>query len=186
MSLTMVAPRNYTLRTTSGHTIKFRADVPQEVPDNIINEALAVNILPVDNNALKVRDATANGVQKVSIGGALRSALVLRALADIARENDSANFDGGGRPKTNVVNDRCGLGITAKERSDFWDQYRQITANGEDLPTHKNLDNVLAIQSLNTPSDFREYATLLEVPVEQLNGLSLREQKQLLLAAAIK
>jgi hypothetical protein len=182
----MVAPRNYTLRTTSGHTIKFIADTPQEVPDIIVNEALAVNILPVDNAAMKVHDDSAQGVQKVTIGGALRVALALRAIADIARENDPANFDGGGRPKTNVVNDRCGLSLSAKERSDFWDQYRQIKTNGEDLPTHKSLDNVLAIQSLNTPSDFKEYAELLGVDVSRLSGMSLREQKQLLLAAAIK
>jgi hypothetical protein len=186
MSLEMVAPRNYTLRTKSGHTIKFLADQPKLVPDDIVQEALAVNILPTDNKALTTRDDSAAGVQKVQIGGLLRSALVIRAIADIARENDAANFDGGGRPKTNVLNDRCGLGLSAKERSDYWDQYRQLKANGEDLPTHKSLDMVLAVQSLNTPSDFKEYAALLEVPSEKLAGLSLREQKQILLAAATK
>lgn len=186
MPLEMVAPRNYTLRTKSGHTVKFVANEPKMVPDFIVQEALAVNILPTNNKDVETIDDSAAGVQKVQIGGPLRSALILRAIADIARENDSANFDGGGRPKTNVVNDRCGLGITAKERSEFWDQYRQIQANGEDMPTHKNLDTVLAVQSLNTPSDFKEYAALLEVPVAKLNGLSLREQKQLLLSAAIK
>lgn len=186
MPLSMIAPRNYTLRTKSGHVIRFEANQPKLVPDAIVAEALAVNILPVENSDVQIADNSAQGVQRVSISGQLRTALLLRAIADIVRENDSANFDGGGRPKVHIISARSGVDATARERSEMWDKYRELLANGEDLPTHKALDTVLAVQSLNTPSDMKEYAQLLEVPEERLVGLSLREQKQVLLAAAIK
>lgn len=187
MPIAMIAPRNYTLRTKSGHVIKFDANVAKLIPDSIVAEALAVNILPVENSDLVNDDVDgARAVQKVTIGGTLRQALVLHAIDDLVRENDSTNFDGGGRPKTTVINARCGLDLSAKERSDGWDKYREIKANAEDLPNHPALDTVLAVQALNTPRDMKEYAVLLDVPETKLAGLSLREQKQLLLAAATK
>ena len=185
MSLEMIAPRNYTLRTKSGHTVKFLGGVAKMVPDDIVSEALAVNILPVEGATIRDNDA-AGGIQKVQITGLLRQALILRAIDDIFRENDVENFDAGSRPKTNVINERSGLGITAKERTDALEQYKMCKANQEELPKHKALDTVLAVQSLNTPSDMKEYATLLEIPQEKLTGLSLREQKQVLLAKAVK
>lgn len=186
MPVAMIAPRNYTLRTKSGHVIRFEANQPKLVPDDIVSEALAVNILPAQNSDVQMPDEGAQGVQRVVINGQLRTALVLRAIADIVRENDSVNFDGGGRPKVHVIAARSGVDVTSRERSDMWDKYRELLANGEDLPVHKALDTVLAVQSLNTPSDMKEYAQLLEVPEAKLAGLSLREQKLLLLAAAIK
>lgn len=186
MPLNMIAPRNYTLRTKSGHVIRFLAGTPKLVPDDIVSEALAVNILPVENSELTAVDNSAQGVQRVNINGTLRTALLIHAIHDVVRENDSENFDGGGRPKVHVIAARSGVDVSSRERSEMWDKYRELIASAEDLPTHKALDTVLAVQSLNTPSDMKEYAQLLEIPESKLNGLSLREQKQLLLAQAIK
>jgi len=135
MPLEMTAPRNYTLRTKSGHTIKFLAGQPQFVPDEIVSEALAVNILPVEGGVIRDTDDSGKGVQKVIITGLLRDAMLLRAIDDIMRENDVENFDAGSRPKVNVINDRSGLGITAKERSDALEKYRKIKAEQDELPT---------------------------------------------------
>lgn len=186
MPIEMIAPRNYTLRTKLGHTIRFLAGEGKLVPDAAVSEALAVNILPVENSDLNVDDLSGMGVQQVIIGGLLREALLVTTISDIVKENNVENFDGGGRPKVAVLNQRTGLSLSAKERQEGWDKFRELTNNGEDMPSHKALDTVLALQSLNTPSDFREYATLLDVPESRLVGLTAREQKQLLLAAAIK
>ena len=186
MPTMMKAPRNYTLRTKTGHVIRFEGGVPKSVPDNLVSAALAVNILPINNDEVPDGDTNAGGVQRVTISGILRDALLLRTIHDLVRENETDNFDGGGRPKVNVINDRCGLGISAKERSEAWDKYRELIANGEDLPTHKAMDTVLTVQALTMPHDIKEYATLLDVPEKTLTGLSLREQKQVLLAAAVK
>lgn len=186
MPVSMVAPRNYTLRTKTGHVIKFTAGQPTLVPDLVVSEALAVNILPVENSDVAIPDDSARGVQRVVINGTLRTALILHTIHDMVRENDSENFDGGGRPKVHVMSGRCGLDVNARERSELWDKYRELIANGEDLPTHKAMDTVLAVQALTKPGDMKEYAQLLDVPEARLLGLSLREQKQVLLAQAIK
>jgi len=186
MPTMMIAPRNYTLRTKTGHVIRFEGGKPKLVPDNLVSAALAVNILPVANADVPDGDTSAGGVQRVQISGILRDAILMRTIHDLVRENDTENFDGGGRPKVNIINDRCGLSISAKERSEAWDKYRELTMNGEDLPTHKAMDTVLTVQALTLPHDIKEYATLLEVPEKALMGLSLREQKQVLLAAAVK
>lgn len=186
MPTLMKAPRNYTLRTKTGHVIRFEGGKPKQVPDDLVSAALAVNILPVDNADVPDADVTAGGVQRVVISGQLREAILMHTIHDLVRENEMDNFDGGGRPKVNVINDRCGLGISAKERSESWDKYRELIANGEDLPKHKAMDTVLTVQAMTMPHDIKEYATLLDVPEKSLTGLSLREQKQVLLAAAVK
>lgn len=186
MPIEMIAPRNYTLRTKLGHTIRFEAGKGKLVPDAAVSEALAVNILPVENSDLNTADMSGVGVQQVVIGGPLREALLITTIADLVKENNGENFDGGGRPKVAVLNQRTGLSLSAKERADGWDKFRELTNAGEDMPTHKAMETVLALQTISSPSDFKEYAKLLHVPDSKMLGLSAREQKQLLLAAAIK
>jgi hypothetical protein len=182
----MVCPRHYTLRTKSGHVIKFEPGVPRDVPDIVVHEALAVNILPVSGALDDTESDHTNHMTRTTIAGPLRDALALRVIADLARENDSSHFDGGGRPKTNIINERSGLALTAKERVDYWDKYRNLNADGEELPTHKALDAVLEIQYLTTPKDTRDYAVAVGVPDKAIVGRSVREQKEILLAAVLK
>lgn len=181
----MSCPRHYTLRTTTGHAIRFEPNKPKFVPDNIVSEALKVNILPVEGS---VEDAefNAGGIVKLTINGELRKALTLYAIDVLVKENDTVNFDGGGRPKVAPINEMTGLTLTAKEREDSWQQYRQIKGNGEELPTHKSLEMVLEVQAISSPRDIKEYATILGVPEEKLIGHPLRLQKQILLGAAVK
>lgn len=181
----MSCPRHYTLRTTTGHSIKFEPNKPKFVPDSIVSEALRVNILPVEGLP-EDAEMAAGGVVKLTINGELRSALALHAIDVLVRENDTSTFDGGGRPKVGPLNDMTGLTLTAKEREEYWQQYRQVKANGEELPTHKSRDMVLEVQAISSPRDVKEYAEALGVKSEALEGHSLRVQKQILIGAAIK
>ncbi len=183
----MVCPRHYTLRTTTGHVLKFEPGVPKIVPDDCVSQALAVNIIPVE--PIDGEDAPSTegkAVAQVRVAGPLRDAIAYRTISEMHRENDPAHFDGGGRPKTSSINARTGLQLTTAETQKYWTQYRQIVANGEELPGHKALDHVMEIQSLSTSKDFRAYAEDLGVPEKALLGRTLREQKNVLLAAAVK
>lgn len=186
MSTLMTCPRHYTLRTRTGHVIKFEPDVPTFVPDSVVHEALAVNILPVEGAVTPDFEDSATAPPRVDIGGLLRDALVLRAIDELVRENDSNNFDAGGRPKVATINALSGLALNANERAKYWDQYREMKSTGQTLPTHKALETVMEIQHLNTPKEVAEYAEALGVAESALKGHPLREQKQTLLAAAIK
>lgn len=185
MSVKMVCARHYTLRTTSGHVIRFEPNKPIDVPDSVVSEAMAVNILPVEGQEL-TQGASDAVVKHVSITGVLRDTLALRAMEEMARDNDPEDFDAGGRPKVNNVNQRAGLSLSASERNTYWDKYRAMKSNGEDLPNHKAAATVMEIQYLSTPKDMREYAQALGVEDEAFLGHSMHAQKQLLLAAAVK
>lgn len=185
MPVLMQCARPYTLRTKAGHTIRFEPDKPVQVPDNIVAEALAVNILPVEGAALTDTDADAP-VQRTNISGVLRDALALKVIDDMVKENDPEQFDAGGRPKTNVINQAAGLDLSASERNVYWDKYRTIKSAGEDLPTHKALAPVLEIQYLSTPKDIAGYAEGVGVTDAALRGRSIRAQKQVLLNAVIR
>jgi hypothetical protein len=188
MSLTMMCPRHYTLRTTSGHVLKFEPNVPVSVPDECVDAALAVNILPVERDSGDDEPASTEGkaIAQLNVAGPLRDAVAYRVIGDLHRENSAADFDGGGRPKASSINARSGLQLTTADVQKYWTQYRQIKSNGEEMPTHKALEQLIEIQALHTSKDMREYAADLGVPEKALTGRSLREQKNILLSAAIK
>lgn|GEM_PF-6910207 len=185
MSVLMTCARHYTLRTKAGHCIRFQPNVPTSVPDSIVSEALAVNILPVDGQETQVADGSGTVPQKVVVSGILRDALALHCIDDIVKMNDVEQFDGGGRPKVAAINNATGLSLTANERNKYWEKYRTLKSEGEELPTHKALATVLEIQSINTPTGIKEYADALGVPQDNVLGHPIAVQKQVLLKAAV-
>lgn len=180
----MISPRNYTLRTTSGHVIRFKADEPTYVPDYIADQALAVNILPVDGKALADYDTDVGIARNDGMNPVLREALVLYAIADLLKENDSAHFDGGGRPKAASITERSGVQISATERNTFWDKYRDIVNSGQELPKPPNLDLVFEAQQLNTKKDLTAFLHDIGVAESVFKGMNIRELKQLATRAA--
>ena len=186
MGVMMKAPRNYTLRTTSGHTIHFKVNQPTMVPDDVVAQAMALNIIPVETSDLKNIDESGKGIPNVVITGILRDALAIRTIEELVKENDTTNFDGGNRPKVNVINERSGLALTATERNAYWEKFRELQSTGEDAPTHKNLETVIDVQAARSSADMKNHAILLDIKPEVLDGKSLREQKMILLQAAIK
>lgn len=185
MPVLMTCARHYTLRTKAGHCIRFQPNEPVLVPDSVVSQALAVNILPVDGQDASVADG--NGVipQKVVITGLLRDALALHSIDDLVKMNDVEQFDGGGRPKVAAINASTGLSLSANDRNTYWDKYRTLKSDGEQLPTHKALATVLEIQALNTPSGVKEYADALGVNQDVIVGHPIAVQKQVLLKAAV-
>lgn len=185
----MVCPRHYTLRSKTGHVLRFEPNVPRPVPEDVVQEAMALNILPVDRNDVPdpvlADGLRQKGVVQVQVSALVRDALVYRVLDLIATENDVVNFDGGGRPKTSIIADRVGLALTAAERNTYWDKYRQIKASGEDLPKHKCVDAILEVQYLSTPKQLIEYGALYNVPLTSLEGRTLKEQKTMIVGAIL-
>lgn len=182
----MICPRKYLLRTTSGHLIRFEPDVPKFVPDVVYNEALAVNILPVEG-AIESQDSAADMRPiRVEIVGLLRDAMILKAIEDLVTRNDQKDFDGGGRPKIPSINDLTGLALNAKERETFWEKFKELRANGEALPTHKHQATVQDIQYIRSPKEVAEYAEILGIDEKLYKGRPLKDQKLVLIGAAMK
>lgn len=184
MSIQMVSPRDYTLRTRTGHTIAFKADVPRHVPPEVVTEAMAVNILPVESTS-NLGDSPA-GYVKTNVTGTLREALVLHAIVELVRENDSGNFNAGGQPKVGALNAATGLKLSGTEVSKFWDRYREIKSTNSPLPQHPRMAQVLELQSLSTRKQLIEYAKDIGFPETEVSRRpSIKEAKEVLMNATI-
>lgn len=182
MSVSMVCPRDYVLRTRMGHTITFKAGEPTTVPEAAYAEALAKNILPVqtlDTENPVFELATAE------ITGTLRDALIFDTINNMVIENSVEEFAGGGVPKASVVSAKIGVAISASEIGKYWQLFREIKGENSALPRHPNMELVREVQALATRKQLEEYARDLNVPLSKSKGKSLTELKTFLLYTVV-
>jgi hypothetical protein len=186
MPLMMKCARNFTLRSTSGHILHFQADEPRLVPDACVDEALSVNIIPVEGNAPESDGPAPKTLRINAMSRELREALLLHSIDELYREGNAKDFDGGARPKTNAISERAGLDVTATERSKLWDKYRDLKANNTELPRPRNFNLVVDAQRLNTSRDLIAYGETLGLDPATLKGHTLKEIKSMVITAAIE
>lgn len=183
----MVCQRDYTLRTLTGHVIHFKAGEPKDVPLEVVDAAIAVNIIPVTGGfADRVEEKHTGPARIASMSTEMREAILLHTIHELVRDAETATFDAGGKPKTAVVKERCGLELTATERSKLWDKYRDLMASNSDLPTPKNVDLVLEVQATNSHKQLVEYLELFGIAPESVKGWTLKEIKGAAVVAAMK
>lgn len=185
MPVPMISLRNYTLRSKTGHVIFFEGGVPTNVPEEVVAEALAVNIIVTDSTdreaALKYRSTDTQS----SITGTLRDAIIFAAIEDLVRENDPDNFNAGGQPKVGALAQATGLKLTGGESSKYWERFRELKATNSDLPQHPRVENVLELQRLTTRAQLTSYAKDMGFDVKMIDKKSLKEAKEALMYATI-
>lgn len=181
----MVSPRNYTLRTTKGHTIAFKANEPTPVPYNCQADALAVNILFADGKHQETSTASDGRPAQVEIAGELREVILMKAIDEMMSANTHEEWTAGGRPKVAALSERTGLKVDSAETNAVFEKYRDLKAAQMDLPQHARADYVIEVQALNTPKQIKEYAEILEIPAAEIAGLSVHDAKQVLLAYVV-
>lgn len=186
MSTYMKCARNYTLRSLTGHMLHFRADEPVLVPDALIEEALAVNIIPCNGYAPEAEEAAPKLLRSAELSTEMREALLLHAIDEIYREANVQDFDGGQRPKAHAITERSGVEITATERTKLWDKYRDLKASNDELPRPRNFEFVADVQRLTTKRELLMAAADFGVPEEVTRGATLKEIKSAVLNAAIR
>lgn len=183
----MICQRDYTLRTVSGHVIRFEAGKPKDVPFEVVDAALAVNIIPASGgHAERLEEAHVGPTRIAAMSVEMREAILLHTIHELVRDGEVASFDAGGKPKTAVVRDRCGLELTATERSKLWDKYRDLMASNSDLPAPKNVDLVLEVQATNSHKQLVEYLELFGISPDSVKGWTLKEIKGAAVVAAMK
>lgn len=186
MPTEMICPRHYTLRTRDGHVIHFEPNKPKMVPDAVVAEAMAFNIIPTTGFRDEAPEMSAGKPIKINIPPQLREALIYKVMSDLVEENNPDHFDGGGAPKLSILVDRTGLTLLNKEKNDYWGKHRELRSTNSEIPTHKLVDVVLDIQYLSTPKDTKEYAQAMGVPEQDVIGRPVSQQKKILLAYALK
>ena len=181
MTVMMVCPRDYTLRTTLGHTIAFKADEPTPVPDSAYQEALSKNILPV---RVPNGEGAAFEMAHAEITGTLRDALVFDAIEALVKRNNVEDFGGGG-PKAAAIAAETGLQLSARETANYYTRYKQLKSENDALPTHPNVELVRELQGLSTRKQLEAFATDIGVAIPSTKGKALSEVKSALLYAIV-
>jgi hypothetical protein len=181
MTVMMVCPRDYTLRSTQGHTIAFKADEPTPVPDSMYQEALSKNILPAK---VPRGEEAAQGLAHAEITGTLRDALVFDAIETLVKRNNVEDFGGGG-PKAAALARETGIQLSAKETAKFYDRYKQLKAENSELPSHPNVELVRELQGLSTRKQLEAFALDIGVEIPETKGKALSEVKSTLLYAIV-
>lgn len=182
-TIMMQCPRDFVLRTTTGHTVRFEAGKPTPVPEAIYAEALARNIVPVKGPI--DTDSPATGNTRVSLHGPLRDALLYNAIHALVQRNQPEDFDGGGQPKPSSIKDFCGVPISAQERTKYWSNYRELMGNNVELPSHPNVNLVLELQSISSRKQLLEFAAEHEIDLAKPEGKTPADLKALLLGLLV-
>lgn len=177
----MVSLRTFLLRTTTGHMVQFQANVPRDVPEAVVQDAMAVGCVPVDSDDAPRIDNMARA--KTSFQGDLRRSLIYLAMDVIARGNNSKDFDGGGKPKVSVLTERLGFDTTAAERTSIWQEYLSSKNQGADgYMLHPDSEMVMEIIGAEDAEELRQLAVQAGVDPKSFEGMPTRDVRKILLA----
>ena len=158
----MISLRTFTLRSLTGHTIKFESNVPTDVPDICVSEAMEKGAVP--RNANDIPDGQpANFAEKrakVEFQGELRASLLYLALKALAEENNFEKFDSAGVPRADTVSEMLGYTVPKKEIVTAYQSYMTLKASGELPAVHPDAPRALEIMGASTK------AALLEIAAE--------------------
>jgi hypothetical protein len=101
----MICNRNCYLRTTFG-SLEFEKDVSRLVAPQMVEAALAIGILPVDQEQVLFEEDP-DDPEPLDPGS--RNAAITRAINTIIERNDPDDFTTGDAPKTKAVAKEAGL-----------------------------------------------------------------------------
>ena len=123
----MVLDRNYTVRSTLGHMITFKKDVPITVPSVMVRSCAEVGAKRVDGgDAFVAPKATERPAQPIDPGQRMDD--VRAAIERIVERNDVSDFTAGGTPKTPAVTSEAGYKIDHTEVIRAWKQRNEELA----------------------------------------------------------
>ena len=182
MSIMMICPRDFTLRTRLGHTISFIAGEPTAVPESAYAEALSKNIVPAKRPD---SDTPAFGMLQAEVTGTLRDAMIYGAIHEIVHRNQTDEFSGGGVPKAAAVSAAAGVSVSSSEANRYYTNYREFISSNEALPTHPQVEIVKELQACATRAQLTQFAKEHGYALPRMQGKSNKEVKELLLHAVV-
>ena len=175
----MISLRNFVLRTTSGHTIKFEAKKPAYVAPEAMQAAMTAGCVPENAEDAPFYDNEQKA--KVEFSGGVRDSVIFLTLTAIAKENNSKNFDGGGFPKLDVVSDRVGFDVNKKEVTRLYQQYVSAKQEGLVYEPHPQAHMVLRVVEATTLTELKALADEYNYPKDKIAGLTAKQVRKLLL-----
>jgi hypothetical protein len=124
---TMQMPRNFTVRTRSGHTLVFEKGVPIHVPDDlvVIEECQrfgAAFVSPTDQEQILKEEEASRGRLDLPKTPAERRERILTLMRDMAlnQENHRSHFTAANRPSARYVQSTLKFDVSAQEVEELW------------------------------------------------------------------
>jgi len=152
----VVSNRNYTLRTTLAHTIFFAAGKATRCPNSVLDQAIAVGIIPCDQ-----ADMPGDGLDDilpVEATGSARIRQIRTVIEALMRRNGRNDFTASGLPNLAVVCDALHYKIDITEMGKVWHMMQQEAAD-------ERVDPLAAIEEVDIPvrpSDTAEFEQAID------------------------
>ena len=134
----VVSNRNYTLATTKGHVVFFKKGVPKMCPNVILEDAIAVGIIPTDEADLPGGEADA--LLPVEPTGSERVRQIRDIIESLMRRNGRNDFTASGLPNINVVSGALGYKVDVVELGRVWHIIRHENADLRILEQDDKID----------------------------------------------
>ena len=118
-----VLNRNYTLRSTHGHIINFKKDVPVSVPVKLIPDAIAIGAVPTAE--IPETGLPTDPSPPVILDAATRRANIKKAFKTVLERGQRGDFTASGHPHVRSLSQICAFEVDAKERDVLWQEYSE-------------------------------------------------------------
>lgn len=150
----VVSNRNYNLATTKGHCVYFKKGIPKQCPNVILEDAIAVGIIPTDENDIP---GVGDDILPVEATGSARIQQIRDIIEALMRRNGRGDFTASGLPSKKVVENALGYRIDETELNKVWGTMRMENADERIL----DQDNRLGLDAPEKPEDPDELTAAL-------------------------
>lgn len=124
-----VLNRDFTLRSTSGHSIAFEKGVPVNVPPVLEQEAAQYGAERVDGVWVDpIEPSKLVAEVPEALAASDREVLLTAAFEQIIKRNDSKDFTGQGIPTVNAIKAIVGFTVERAEIGELWFSLREKAA----------------------------------------------------------
>lgn len=118
--------RNFTLRTTKGHTAVFVKDEPTWVPPMCVPDAVAIGAVSQDTVDILGEESPV-----VHLSPEEKEAKLFAAFEIMLNRSERSDFTASGAPHVKRLTKLCEFEVTNRERDSAWQTYSQKQADDE-------------------------------------------------------
>lgn len=140
----MVSLQSFTLRSLTGHTRCVQARIPCDIPDVMVEEAMARGMVPTSEAGIPLEHSKNPKARKAAPFGEERQTLILRKIEEfVTRSRTEQNlFTGSGAPNAKIMGQELGFQISTKERNEVWGKYK--IEGAPKVPTVLTIEDIVA------------------------------------------
>lgn len=121
--------RAFTLNTRTGHCVRYARDVPKLTPNIILEDAMAVGIMPTDDHDVPGGEDEDNGPLPQEATGSARIAAIRLVCEALKERNGRNDFNAAGQPNIHIINKSLGYTVDITEMQKVWRQMELEAAN---------------------------------------------------------